>query len=159
MWRIMKSFQDVYEELQEQLRHEARSMRSKKQAKKKLASYYHQYLDLEDEIHNVHHRMSIKLGLFGPERVAETVKGDERLAEALKSFQPPMELREKLTLWRAIREFLRMAGESTVGDIQEFLQWIGLPDFTRQAVESALQNHDDIFEITKRGRERYVALK
>jgi hypothetical protein len=69
------------------------------------------------------------------------------------------ELREKLRLWRAIREYLRVAGEAKIGDIQEFLEWVGIPDFSRQALESALQNHQDLFEITKKGHERYIKLK
>lgn len=155
----MKSPEDVYARLQERLLHESRSMRSKRQKRNKLAESYHKYLDLDHEIDLVHHRMSIILGLFGPDRVAEAVRADSVLAEALKSFDPPNELRQKLRLWRAIREYLRVVGESTISGIQEFLEWIGLPEFTRQAVESALQNHEDEFEIRKRGRERYVTLK
>jgi hypothetical protein len=52
-----------------------------------------------------------------------------------------------------------MAGESKVGTIQAFLNWIGMEDVTRQAIESALKRHSNLFEIKKKGHERYVALK
>jgi hypothetical protein len=128
---------------------------------KKLASAYHEYLDLAEELKIGHHRMSIVLGLIGPERVSETVDGDTTncLAQTLEEFDSPKGLRDKLTLWRAIRECLRVAGECTVSDVQAFLSWFGVQNFSRQALESALQNHEDEFEIGKRGRERFIALK
>jgi hypothetical protein len=52
-----------------------------------------------------------------------------------------------------------MAGESKVGDVQEFLNGLGMENVTRQAIESAMKRHADWFEITKKGHERYVKLK
>lgn len=157
----MKTPADVCTRLQERLLHECQSMRSKQLRKKKLAPAYNESLDLDEEIKIVHHRMSIILGLLGPGRISETVDTDTTncLGQSLAAFDSPKELREKLTLWRAIREYLRVAGESKISDVQAFLSWIGIHNFTRQAVESALQNHEDVFEISKRGRERYIALK
>jgi len=157
----MKTPADVYMRLQERLLHQCESMRSKRQQIKKLSSAYNKYLDLDEEIKIVHHRISIIVGLLGSDRVAETAKADTTtcLGEILEQFPPPKDLREKLTLWRAIREYLRVAGEARIGEILSFLTWIGIEDFTRQALESALQNHEDVFEITKRGNERYVSLK
>jgi hypothetical protein len=157
----MKTPADVYTRLQERLLHECQSMRSKRERMKKLASAHHEYLDLDEELKIVHHRMSIILGLLGPGRIPETVGTDTTncLGQTLEAFAPPKELREKLTLWRAVREYLRVAGESRISDVQEFLSWIGMQDFSRQALESALVNHEDVFEISKIGRERYIALK
>jgi len=157
----MKTPADVYTRLQERLLHECQSMRLKRQRMKKLAAAYHEYLDLDEEIKIVHHRMGIILGLIGPGRISETVGADSTncLGQTLEAFAPPKELREKLTLWRAVREFLRVAGESKISDVQGFLSWIGMDKFSRQGLESALANHEDVFEINKRGRERYIALK
>jgi hypothetical protein len=157
----MKTPADAYTHLQERLLHECKTMRSKQERKKKLASAYHEFLDLDEELKVVHHRMSIILGLFGSGRIAETVDTDATncLSQTLDAFDSPTELRKKLTLWRAIREYLRVAGESRISDVQAFLSWIGIQDFTRQALESALQNHEDVFEISKKGRERYIALR
>jgi|HubBroStandDraft_3_1064219.scaffolds.fasta_scaffold467682_2 hypothetical protein len=157
----MKTPADICARLQERLLHECQSMRSKRQRMKKLASAYNEYLDLDEEIKVVHHRMSIILGLLGPGRTSEAVDTDTTncLGQTLEAFDSPKELRERLTLWRAIREYLRVAGESRISDVQAFLSWIGIQDFSRQALESALVNHEDVFEISKRGRERYIALK
>ena len=157
----MKTPAEVYVRLQQRLVHEARSMRSKRNQMKKLSFAYNRYVDLDREIDTVRHRISIIVGLLGPDRVAETVKIDSTacLGETLGLLRPPQEARERLTLWRAVREYLRVVGEAKIGDIQEFLDWIGLQDFTRQALESALQNHENEFEVSKKGRERYVSLK
>ncbi len=147
--------------LQQRLLHESRSVRSIKQKMKELASAYNQFLDLDHELESRHHRMSIIMGLFGPDRVEQTIKIDDTtcLEEALADHTSPQELRKKLRLWRAVREYLRVAGNSTIGDVHAFLTSMGIKDITRQAIESALKQHEDAFEITKRGHERYIALR
>jgi hypothetical protein len=142
-------------------------MRSIREKMGELASAYVRYMELDDELARRRHSSSILLGLFGPDRVAETMKIAETmntddtacLKETLEERRPPQELREELRLWRAVREYVRMAGESSVGDIQGFLTWVGIKNVTRQAIESALRQHKEEFEIIKRGHERYVALK
>lgn len=136
-------------------------MRSKRREMKKVAPAHNRYLDLDRALDIDRHDMHIIIGMFGPDRVTETVKADATacLSDALKVLRTPRDARERLALWRAIREYLRVAGEATISDVQEFLVWISFPNFTRQALESALQNHDDIFKVTKRGKERYIELQ
>jgi hypothetical protein len=157
----MKINQDVKSLLQERLVHENKILLAKKKLRKKLSSAYNRYVDVDREISAAHYRISILAGLLGAQAIAEIVKTNPKacLGETLEEFPSLTALREKLRLWRAVREYVRVAGESRIGDIQEFLEWIGIPDFSRQALESALQNHQDSFEITKKGHERYVALK
>jgi hypothetical protein len=157
----MKPTTDVYTRLQDRLIYEAQNLRSVRKQMQELAPAYNRYLDLDNELDSRRHRMSIILGLLGPERVTEIVKADNTasLGEALEQQKPLSELREKLRLWRAVREYVRMAGTSRIADIHQFLEWAGLKDVTRQAIESALKQHEDTFETTKRGHERFVALK
>ena len=159
--------QDVYKLMQKRLLNECRRIRSTRQEMETLASAHLRYLDLEEDLAKHLHSSSSLLGLFGPDHMAETkklaamMKNDDLscLEETLKQRRSPEELRAELTLWRAVREYVRLAGESSVGDIQQFLDWIGIKNVTRQAIESALRQHRAEFELTKRGRERYVALK
>ena len=157
----MKINQDVKSLLQERLVHENKILRAKKKLRKKLSSTYHRYVDVDREIKVTHHHISILAGLLGPEGIAKILRTNPKacLGETLEEFPPLSALREKLRLWRAVREYVRVAGESRLGDIQEFLEWIGIPDFSRQALESALQNHQDLFQVTKKGHERFVSLK
>jgi hypothetical protein len=132
-------------------------MRSARQEIEQLAAAYFRYMDLDRQFETSRHRTSIILGLLGPAHVAETMGAIG--ADCLAEFPAPEELRKKLRLWRAVREYLRMAGESKVGDVQEFLNGLGMENVTRQAIESAMKRHADWFEITKKGHERYVKLK
>jgi|HubBroStandDraft_6_1064221.scaffolds.fasta_scaffold19728_5 hypothetical protein len=153
----MKLAQDVYTRLQQRLLHECRSMRATRQEMKQLSDAYFRYVDLDRQLETSRHRTSIILGLLGPAHVTETMRVTD--ADCLAEFPAPDELRKKLRLWRAVREYLRMAGDSKVGDVQEFLNWLGMENVTRQAIESAMKRHSDWFEITKKGHERYLTLK
>ena|ERR1700690_4375707 len=158
----MRLKQDVYLRLQRRLIHECTSTRSLREEMKELSSAYNQYVDCESRLQESNQRMSYLMGLLGPDRVIETMKADGTscLRKTLESHTPPSELRDKLSLWRAIREYLReVPGKSKVGEIQDFLTWMGLENVTRQAIESALKRHSDWFKVTKRGHDRYVELK
>jgi hypothetical protein len=163
----MKSNRDVYKLMQKRLLNECRRIRSIRHEMEDLASAYLRYKDLEEDLAKRRHSSSSLLGLFGPalvadtKKVAATMEADDLacLEETLKERRSPEELREELTVWRAVREYVRLAGESSIVDIQQFLEWVGIKNVTRQAIESALRQHKEDFEISKRGHEKYVALK
>jgi hypothetical protein len=48
--------------------------------------------------------------------------------------------------------------EAQVGNIAHFLEWIGLTS-NRQAIESAINTHEETFKIDKRGREKFISLQ
>lgn len=163
----MKPNPDIYKLMQKRLLNECRRIHSIRQEMDELASAHLRYLDLKEDLAIRRHSTSSLLGLFGPKLVAETKKMVETentedktyLEETLNERGAPDELREELRLWRAVREYVRLAGESSIGDIQEFLDWVGIKSVTRQAIESALRQHRETFEVAKRGHERFVALK
>jgi hypothetical protein len=152
---------------QEHLLNRSRRIRSIKREMDQLLSGHVRYEHLEEELAKELHSTSTLIGLLGTAGVAETKKNaeatadEDRLAleQTLSERQRPQELRDILRLWRAVREVVRLAGESSVGEIQRRLASFGIEGVTRQAIESALRQHKDEFEVTKRGRERYVDLK
>jgi hypothetical protein len=153
---------DVYARLQQRLIHECTSISTIREEINELAQAYNQYVDLRSRLTEHERRMSHLVKLLGPERFDETMKGDDTqcLREAFVTLPSPQEWRGKLRLWIAIREYLRVVvGESKLRDIQQFLGWIGLENVTRQAIESAIKQHSDHFEIIKKGHERYVKLR
>lgn len=167
MIAAVKSNPDVYKLMQKRLLNECRRIRFIRSEMEQLASAHLRYLDFEEDLAKRLHSTSSLLGIFGPDLVADTKKvaatteADdlECFEEVLKERRTPEELREELRVWRAAREYVRLAGESSIADIQQFLEWMGIKSITRQAIESALKQHKDSFEITKRGHERYVALR
>jgi hypothetical protein len=153
---------DVYARLQQRLIHECTSASKIREEISELAWAYNRYVDLSSQLTEHERRMLHLMRLLGPERFHETVKDDDTqcLKEAFVTLPSPQEWRGKLRLWIAIREYLRVVvGESKLRDIQNFLGWIGLENVTRQAIESAIKQHNDYFEIVKKGHERYVKLK
>ena len=153
---------------QEHLLNRSRRIRSIQLEMDHLLSAHVRYEQLEEELAKELHSASTLIGLLGTAGVAETktnaeaTSDDDRVAleQTLKERRSPQELRDILTLWRAVREVVRLAGESSVGDIQKLLAAaFGMEDVTRQAIESALRQHREEFAVAKRGRERYVALK
>lgn len=61
-------------------------------------------------------------------------------------------------LWKVIREIVRQTPEMRVVEVEDFLRNFGVRT-SRQAIESALETHRDVFSTNKRGREKYVSLK
>lgn len=156
----MRLKQDVYQRLQKRLVYECDKMRAARQRMNELSSQYNEYRDLAEGLNESTKRMSYIIGLLGPARFGETAEADDALCLRELSESDAQRQREKLRLWRAIREYLRETpGKSKVGEIEEFLTWIGLKGVTRQAIESALKRHSDWFKVTKQGHERYVELR
>jgi len=158
----MTVMKDVYARLQQRLIHECTSISAIREEMNALARAYNRYSDLDSQLTEHERRLTLLTRLLGPERFDETMKADDTkcLEEAFETLPSPQEWREKLRLWTAIREYLRVVvGESKLRDIQNFLNWIGLANVTRQAIESAIKQHSDYFEIIKKGHERYVKLK
>ena len=158
----MRPPKDIAAVLQQTLMQECKTARSVRAEMNALFPAYYKYLQLDRQMEASRRRMSHILGLLGPDQVEETMNIDKAacLVEALKDHRSPQELREGLRLWIAVREYLRaVPGKSKVGDIQSFLTWIGIKNVTRQAIESALKQHRDSFQLSTKDHERYVGLK
>jgi len=61
-------------------------------------------------------------------------------------------------LWKVIREVLRQTSEIRVYELEEHLKSFRVKA-SRSAIESALATHKKEFRITRRRREKFVALK
>ncbi|HZR30950.1 MAG TPA: hypothetical protein VFA76_03735 [Terriglobales bacterium] len=70
-----------------------------------------------------------------------------------------MKLRQELNLWEVLAYYLEATTEARVPDIQQFLAHAGVRKITKQAIESALRTHADIFNIRLEGREKFISLK
>jgi hypothetical protein len=61
-------------------------------------------------------------------------------------------------LWEMIQEIARQVVDIRIVELETILESLG-HKMSRQAIESAINTHLDKFKITKRGREKFVALK
>ncbi len=157
----MKPAQDVYAAIQQRLLHECERVRAGRQEMEGLAAAYNRYRDLKTEVDEHWKRINYILRLVGPERAAK-IKALDRagiLSEVKHNPEQSDELRRELSIWRAIREYLRESGDARVGEIQAFLAWIGFRSVSRQAIESALKRHERTFRVRTSSHERFVSLK
>jgi len=156
----MKSHQDVLTRLQQRLLHHSDRIGVIREKLSELAQAYWQYVDFERELESHRENLVNILRLLGPKRADTTTKADRSSKiHTITKDVSASELCRKLPIWKSAREYLREAGESKVGDIQDFLAWLGREDVTRQAIESALKLHSNTFAVSTKGHERVVRLK
>jgi hypothetical protein len=147
---------DVERMMHQRLEHECASMQLARKEISELASAYHRYVDLKVQIEQRGKRIQRLMGILGTDSIESMGSEDVRTETNLQG--EPKELREELSLWRAIREYLIVAGEAKVGDVQGFFSGMNY-EVSRQAIESALRSHDSVFRVVKRGRDKYISLK
>jgi len=152
---------DVQEMMRQRLEHECASLQPLREEMDKLAAAYNRYVDLKGEIDSRSKRIKRLMASLGPEYLEAKVQGQSESVDDETNLQgDPDDLRANFPLWRAIREYLLIvAGEAKVGDIQQFLEASTFEKCGRQAIESALRSHDNIFRVVKRGRDKYISLK
>jgi len=156
---LVPSIVDVQERMRQRLEHECASIQPLREEMNKLASAYHRYVDLKGEIESRSKRIQRLMGILGEEYLQAMCGNDEPVASETNLQGHPDNLRADLSLWRAIREYLLVAGEAKVGDVQDFLETVNFEKVSRQAIESALRSHDSVFRVAKRGRDKYISLK
>jgi len=154
----MPSTIDVLVRMRQRLEHECASLQPLRKEMDKLAPAYNRYVDLKGEIDFRSKRIQRLMGVLGGEELLEFGNVDPVASET--NFQgDPDDLRAELPLWRAVQEYLLIAGEAKVGDVQSFLSGLEFEKIGRQAIESALRSHGDVFRVVKRGRDKYISLK
>jgi len=151
---------DVLSRIQGALTVDAARMKEISVEMAKLADAHYRYLALQRE--SAEHEKSAQglMALLGPKAFVAVMTNDktENIGYEVDISPSPAELRQAASLWEHVRNYLRFVSESQVGEIVEFLQWLGI-ETSRQAVESAIKTHGRVFQIKKRGRERFVSLK
>lgn len=155
-YKDVPSAADVERMMHQRLEHECASMQSVRKELAELASAYNRYVDLKTEVDSRSKRIKRLMAILGPDSIAGL--GTDEVQSELDLQGESDGLREELSLWRAIEEYLIIAGETKVGDVQGFFSAMNY-EVTRQAIESALRSHANKFRVVKRGREKYISLK
>lgn len=157
----MKTVQDAYASIRRRLLSECKGVVAGREEMETLAAQYLRYVDCNKQVKEHWKRILYILRLIGPDRAAEIMQSDMTgvLREAVDNPPQSDDGRVILPLWKAMREFLREAGDSRVGEIQSFLTWLGFENVTRQAIESAIKRHESRFRVRTKGRERIVSLR
>ncbi len=157
--------QDVVSMMQLRLVHDIRGIKQIREEMKGLAEAYNRYVDLRDRLDKHVVRAQRIMGILGRDLIikAKEPMGAEQLeakdGQPIVSMPTPEDLRSELPLWLAVQEYLLIVPEAKVGEIASFLHEVGIPNVSRQAIESALKRHHETFQVRKRGKEKLVSLK
>lgn len=122
----------------------------------KLRSAYNQFRDLTDREKVLRKRMIRAVALVGNK--FSTADLAEITADELGTLFNTEALRKDLNLWEAIADVLDHVGETRIFEVKMILSQFQIYA-TRQAIESAIETHQDVFKVRKQGREKYVSLK
>jgi hypothetical protein len=162
---VMPMMNDAIKAMEQRLLHECKAIQNIRTEMEELAPAYNRFLDLQKELATRHKRINRIQAVFGPngiKRIEEKDKSDV-VGNTLEVWPSPAQLREDLVLWEAIFEYLSTVPESSVIDIQTFLSALGITvknkPISRQAIESAIRTHSDVFRVIKRKGEKFVSLK
>jgi len=123
----------------------------------KIAKHYNWYCDLMKQqaesgarLKRIGRLLKGSAGVVDPDALPEHAL---RKLEDIKKTEPD------LPLWEAMVEYLSHVKEATIEDVQEFFAWMPFKETSRQAIESAIKRHGDVFRIKKRGKDRLISLK
>jgi hypothetical protein len=125
---------------------------------KTLASAYERYNILQKELKQQEKRIDRLAGLIGPKLfLAAKIEDPSNVIGATVETRI-LQLRNELSLWEAMVEYLSYAEEARIENIQAFLENFGITA-SRGAVESALRCHPETFKTKKRGRTKFISLR
>jgi hypothetical protein len=141
----------IQQKMSGRLRYEIKKLRGVRARLCELQDQYNEIQDLQNEADRREARSRILIGLIGAVELKS--EGPDSVLSDLR------ESRTRPPVWKAMREYLRHAGEARIVDFERFFSLINLEDANRNSIESALKQHPRIFETEKRKREKFIFLK
>lgn len=153
-------FQGTIEEaMLSRLRHEVQKVQELEVKLRELASQYNEFLDTQKEAKERKKRIELLVGIIGEHDWTAHI-GKDFANRGLKGLQiDEAKMRGQLILWEAMREYLSYVPEARIDEMEAFFRSFGYGEGNRQAMESALKRHPDVFKTRKQKREKYISLK
>lgn len=152
----MADIQDIRDSLQDQIVADAKELEKIKKAMKRIRAAHHRYLDLLERAKLTEERVLAAASVLHRDQYSDTDGMEEFLAERgveIRQSAPP-----KQNLWMAMREIVRQLPQIQVVELEMLLRRLNWK-VSRAAIESALATHKDVFHISRKGRQKFVALK
>jgi hypothetical protein len=157
---VMPLLTDAQRAVKQRLLAACERVRELRTEQKTLAAAYERYNILQKELKQQEKRIDRLAGLIGPNLflAAEIEDTSNVIGDTVETHTSILQLRNELSLWEAMVEYLSYAEEARIQDIQTFIESFGITA-SREAVESALKRHPEIFKSKKRGGTKLVSLK
>jgi hypothetical protein len=152
----MIDIDDIRDSLQDQIVAGGKELAKIKGEMKRLRAAHHRYLDLMERAKRTEERLLATAYVLYEDRYSDVESIKEFLAERGVHVEPIT--RQKHNLWMAMREIVRQVPQIQVVELELLLRRLNRK-VSRAAIESALETHKDVFHISRKGRQKFVALK
>jgi hypothetical protein len=151
---------DAQDAIKQRLAGACKRVQEIREEKRKLAPAYERYLVLQEELQKQEKRIDRLAGLIGPDLFVDVAIADksDAIGETVEVHTSIRQLRDELLVWEAMQEYLAYAKEARIQDVQLFLDSFGIAA-SREAIESALRRHPEVFKTRKKSREKFISLK
>jgi hypothetical protein len=143
--------------MQKRMMQEFRRMKAAAAEMDKLTDAFHRYQDLREERKRRERRVKRLVALLYPDFMPQN-QNTAKLGQMILGMDYAPALGD-LALWEVLEEYLAVVGETPISDAAEMLPRFVRGNVTRQAVESAVKRHHDIFQIRQDGARRVISLK
>jgi hypothetical protein len=152
---------EIGERMRQRLLHECKSIAASRERIKSDIEAYHRVVDELEQVAKREKRINRIVGVFGEKECERLEEENKELRSAIFDATAihPSRLRDSISLWEAMNEYLQYVPEARIGDMEEFFQAVEMENANRQAMESALKRHPETFKIRKDKREKYISLK
>lgn len=155
-------FFDVIESIKGRLVHECNRLNEIRKEMQPLEAAHNLYVDLYNERikrENRIQRIVAVLGKQGDSLLKQDQEPDYPISAGMTIAARSQ--REDLPLWEAMREYLHYVPEARISEMESFFGTVFGVDFpsNRQAMESALKRHPNVFKVRKVKREKLISLR
>ena len=151
---VMIQVSDITKALNQQIKNDLAHLKDAKKRMTELRPKYLTYRDLEREVQAKEERVRRTALLLGD----DTVESVRRAEKDDDGFDAYMVSDSPLALWEAMSSVLEHRPEMQIYELQHVLEQLGKKT-SRQAIESAIVTHKELFSTRTRGRDRFVSLK
>lgn len=148
-------FADIKERLEQQYDADYEYLEENFAEQNKLLPQVQRFRDLEREAAVRRERAGRIIAVLGEKKFKDR---DEDLKRKSRVTTGIYFDTEDLPLWALMSAIVEQVPEIQVVDLQAALEYFG-KKASRQAIESALASHKDVFETKTRNREKFVSLK
>ena len=157
---VMPFLTDAQRAIKQRLQTACERVQELRAEREKLAAAYERYMLLQKELTQQEKRIHRLAGLIGPNLflAAELKDNSGLIIDTVETHTTIDRLREELSLWEAMVEYLAYAEEARIQDVQAFLESFKITA-SREAIESALKRHPETFQSKKRGGTKLISLK
>jgi hypothetical protein len=151
--------------MRDRLHYEVREVKEADSRMRELAAAYNEYLDLREQNERRKTRVENLLTVVGPWDW-ESPDADYAERDAMRllgiyvsNAEEAEALRSKFPLWRAMQEYLMFVSEARITEMEQFFDHVGYESANRQAMESALKRHPEVFKTRRLRGQKLISLK